>query len=106
MRYRGLFCPRCGYGLTGLVRQSCPECGRRIEFDPKLIGCQKDHGWHGPARVMGAAIVVAVVGTSVPLVIATRGAFLLVPLFLVGMAASAWANRQFRNWIREEFWRR
>ncbi len=30
-----LFCPHCGYNLTGLTKNRCPECGR--EFDPAII---------------------------------------------------------------------
>ena len=29
-----LHCPQCGYNLTGLAQNRCPECGR--EFDPQV----------------------------------------------------------------------
>ena len=29
-----LHCPQCGYNLTGLAQNRCPECGR--EFDPEV----------------------------------------------------------------------
>lgn len=32
---RGLRCSRCGYDLTGLSLNRCPECG--LEFDPQRL---------------------------------------------------------------------
>lgn len=30
-----LYCPKCGYNLTGLKENRCPECGK--VFDPRLL---------------------------------------------------------------------
>lgn len=30
-----LYCPTCGYNLTGLPENRCPECGTR--FDPRIL---------------------------------------------------------------------
>ena len=30
----GLYCPRCGYNLTGNISGICPECGTRMASDP------------------------------------------------------------------------
>ncbi len=35
-----LFCPRCGYNMTGLHEARCPECGSRFTLD-QLVAAQK-----------------------------------------------------------------
>ena len=30
-------CPGCGYGLTGNLSGTCPECGREIDFIPPMV---------------------------------------------------------------------
>lgn len=34
-----LYCPTCGYNLTGLPQNRCPECGKT--FDPRQVGIQQ-----------------------------------------------------------------
>ncbi len=34
-----LYCPTCGYNLTGLADNRCPECGKA--FDPRQVGLQQ-----------------------------------------------------------------
>ena len=35
-----LFCPKCGYNMTGLYEARCPECGSRYTLD-QLAAAQK-----------------------------------------------------------------
>jgi len=35
-----LFCPKCGYNMTGLHEARCPECGTRFTLD-QLVAAQK-----------------------------------------------------------------
>ena len=35
-----LFCPKCGYNMTGLHEARCPECGSRFTLD-QLVAAQK-----------------------------------------------------------------
>ena len=35
-----LFCPKCGYNMTGLYEARCPECGSRFTVD-QLYASQK-----------------------------------------------------------------
>jgi len=38
-----LFCPRCGYNMTGLYESRCPECGTRFTLD-QLFAAQHQSG--------------------------------------------------------------
>ena len=38
-----LFCPRCGYNMTGLYESRCPECGTRLTLD-QLYAAQRRPG--------------------------------------------------------------
>ncbi|HOW70397.1 MAG TPA: hypothetical protein PKY77_07330 [Phycisphaerae bacterium] len=37
-----LFCPRCGYNMTGLYEARCPECGARFTIN-QLYAAQQKH---------------------------------------------------------------
>jgi hypothetical protein len=53
----GLRCPRCDYLLQGLVKNRCPECGRR--FDPigliraGQVSERVKSGWYARGVVVG-----------------------------------------------------
>jgi len=49
------FCPNCGYNLTGLPENRCPECGR--EFDPAQLAQQR----RADARIGGVILRVLLV---------------------------------------------
>jgi FlaA1/EpsC-like NDP-sugar epimerase len=37
---KALFCPKCGYNMTGLYESRCPECGERFTLDQLLAAQQ------------------------------------------------------------------
>lgn len=37
-----VFCPRCGYNLTGLYEPRCPECGARFTLNQLYAGQQRE----------------------------------------------------------------
>ncbi len=54
------FCPNCGYNLTGLPENRCPECGR--EFDPAQLAQQR----RADARIGGVILRVLLVPAALP----------------------------------------
>jgi hypothetical protein len=38
-------CMTCGYNLTGLTSDLCPECGTRLTVDNRMIGEPSAMGW-------------------------------------------------------------
>ena len=38
---KALFCPKCGYNMTGLYESRCPECGERFTLDQLLAAQQR-----------------------------------------------------------------
>jgi hypothetical protein len=95
-----LFCPHCGYNLTGLTENRCPECGR--EFDPAIIS-QPFYRSMRPISFwrVAARCLVLVVGTwgAVALLILLRlhevvTVALVIAVLLVGVPAVSIWNAQ------------
>lgn len=61
-----LYCPRCGYDVTGLPQPRCPECGCR--FDPALLEFRRAASYRlwqafrdvsAPAVLIGGVVVLS-----------------------------------------------
>jgi hypothetical protein len=73
-----LYCPNCGYNLTGLPENRCPECG--VDFDPVALARPDRAREPIPLTAGGAFIRIlalpAIFWGSIPLALVTHEAVL------------------------------